>query len=210
MPLRSAGITTRTSNFHVSSSLDRVSPAGYQAWSTRFSHSSVEQLTSSVTLLHMQWNNYIFSEAKACVIKKLKSIDGLCFLPQSSVQKATLPAVTTLCVHSSRTPLYLTDLTLQQRNLARPEVFLLYLTLLWNTRSASNDSAAPVTNAFLPSFPPTHIRKPTTKFQFRNALFCQKDLCCYNQHTGRMENTWRRIYTVKKKIVLKTGRVQSL
>lgn len=52
-------------------------------------------------------------------------------------------------------PQYLTDLTRQQKHLAQlKEVFLLYFTFFQNTCSASNDSAVPVTDAFLP--PDTH------------------------------------------------------
>lgn len=71
---------------------------------------SIEQFTSVVMLLHMERNNYIFSAAEVCLVKKLKSTDVLCFFfPQSSVQKTTLPPVTILYVRSSRMPHHLTE-----------------------------------------------------------------------------------------------------
>lgn len=102
------------------------------------------------------------------------------------------------------------SLTLQHQDSAQlKEVFLLYLTFLWNRHSASHNRAVPLTCTFIPLH--TYMQtKPTTKFLLQNAVFCQKDLRCYNQHTGRMEDARKRIYAVKEKTILKPVRVQSL
>lgn len=83
-----------------------------------------------------------------------------CFFPQSSTQKTKLPTVTIPYVPSSCVPQHLTGLTLQQQDSAQlKEVFLLYLTFLRNTRSASHNSAVPLTNAFIP----LHTKKANYK-----------------------------------------------
>lgn len=55
------------------------------------------------------------------------------------------------------------------------------------------------------SSPPSHTRKPTTKFPFQNVLLCRHD-----QYSGKRENTRKRTYRGKKRTILKAGSVQSL